>query len=68
MIFEYLQLTGTSGSWLSLDFISRVLFLIIAGLILALVGYKIKGIWGAALALAAGVVLVFYNEGIIRFR
>jgi hypothetical protein len=67
MIFEYLQLTGTSGSWFSLDFISRVLFLLIAGLILALVGYKIKGIWGAALALAAGVVLVLYNEGIIRF-
>jgi len=67
MIFEYLQLTGTSGSWFSLDFISRVLFLLIAGLILALVGYKIKGIWGAALALAAGVVLVLYNEGMIRF-
>jgi hypothetical protein len=67
MIFEYLQLTGTSGSWFSLDFISRVLFLVIAGLILALVGYKIKGIWGAALALAAGVVLVLYNEGMIRF-
>ena len=67
MIFEYLQLTGTSGSWFSLDFISRVLFLLIAGLILALVGYKIKGIWGAAMALAAGVVLVLYNEGMIRF-
>jgi hypothetical protein len=67
MIFEYLQLTGTSGSWFSLDFISRVLFLVIAGLILMLVGYKIKGIWGAALALAAGVVLVLYNEGMIRF-
>ena len=67
MIFEYLQLTGTSGSWFSLDFISRVLFIVIAGLILALVGYNIKGIWGAALALAAGVALVLYNEGMIRF-
>jgi hypothetical protein len=67
MIFEYLQLTGTSGSRFSLDFISRVLFLVIAGLILALVGYKIKGIWGAVLTLAAGVVLVLYNEGMIRF-
>jgi hypothetical protein len=67
MIFEYLQLTGTNGSWFSLDFISRVLFLVIAGLILALVGYKIKGIWGAVLALAAGVVLVLYNDGMIWF-
>jgi len=67
MIFEYLQLTGTGGSWFSLDFISRVLFLVIAGLILTLVGYKIKGVWGAAAALAVGVVLVLYNEGMIRF-
>jgi len=67
MIFEYLQLTGSNGSWFSLDFISRVLFLVIAGLILALLGYRIKGIWGAALALAAGVVLVLYNERMIRF-
>jgi hypothetical protein len=67
MIFEYLRLTGTSGSWFSLDYISRVLFLVIAGLILALIGYKIKGIWGAALALAAGAILVLYNEGMIRF-
>jgi hypothetical protein len=67
MIFEYLQLTGTNGSWFSLDFISRVLFLLFAGLILAFIGYNIKGIWGAALALAAGVALVLYNEGMIRF-
>jgi hypothetical protein len=51
----------------SLDIISRVLFLVIAGLMLIMVGYKIKGVWGAAIALAAGAVLFFYNEGMIRF-
>jgi len=53
MIFEYLQLTGTNGSWFSLDFISRVLFLLFAGLILALVVTTSRDL-GAALALAAG--------------
>jgi uncharacterized membrane protein len=51
----------------SLDFISRVLFLVFAGLILAVAGFKIKGGWGAAFALAAGVLLFLYNEGVVRF-
>lgn len=50
-----------------LDFVSRVLFLVIAGLMLILVGFKIKGIWGALLALAVGAFLFLYNEGMIRF-
>jgi hypothetical protein len=67
MIFEYLQLTGMGEASFSLDFVSRVLFLILAGLILALVGFKVKGVWGATLFLAAGVLLFLYNEGVIRF-
>jgi hypothetical protein len=51
----------------SLEFVSRVLFMVFAGLILAGVGFKIKGVWGAALFLAAGVILFLYNEGMIRF-
>jgi hypothetical protein len=67
MIFEYIRLTGMSDSPSSLDIISRVLFLMIAGLMLIMVGYKIKGVWGAAVALAVGAVLFLYNEGMIRF-
>ena len=67
MVFEYLRLTGVGGGSFSLDFISRVLFLVVAGLILALAGFKIKGVWGAAFALAVGVSLFLYNEGVIRF-
>jgi uncharacterized membrane protein len=67
MIFEYLRLTGMRDSSFSLDFISRVLFLVFAGLILAVAGFKIKGVWGAAFALAAGVLLFLYNEGVVRF-
>ena len=67
MFFEYIQLTGMGGATFSLDFLSRVLFLVVAGLVLALVGFKIKGVWGSVLALAAGVVWFLYNERVIRF-
>ena len=67
MFFEYIQLTGMGYSSFSLDFVARVVFLIFAGLVLAVVGFKIKGVWGAAWALAVGVALFLYNEGIIRF-
>jgi hypothetical protein len=50
-----------------LDIISRVLFLVIAGLMFVMVGYKIKGVWGAVVASVVGVLLFFYNEGMIRF-
>lgn len=66
MIFEYLRLTGMSDSAFSLDFIARVLFLVFAGLLLALAGFKIKGVWGAVFALAGGVLLFLYNEGVVR--
>ena len=67
MFFEYIRLTGMDTSSFSLDFVARVLFLVFAGLILALVGFKIKGVWGAVLALAAGVVWFLFNERMIRF-
>jgi hypothetical protein len=67
MFFEYIQLTGMGDASFPLAFLSRVLFLVVAGLVLALVGFKIKGVWGAVLALAAGVVWFLYNERVIRF-
>ena len=67
MFFEYIQLTGMGYSSFSLDFVARVVFLIFAGLVLAVVGFKIKGVWGAAWALAGGAALFLYNEGVIRF-
>ena len=67
MFFEYIQLTGFGGSVVSLDFITRVLLLVFAGLVTTVVGFKLKGVLGAALALAAGVVWFLYNEGVVRF-
>ena len=59
MFFEYIQLTGMGGAPFSLDFLSRVLFLVVAGLVLAVVGFKIKGVWGAVLGFGCGGRLVF---------
>jgi hypothetical protein len=67
MFFEYIQLTGMGGASFSLEFLGRVALLVLAGLVLAVVGFKIKGVWGAVFALAAGVVWFLYNEGMIRF-
>jgi len=67
MIFEYLRLTGAGGSFWSLDFAARVVFLLLTGLALVMIGFKIKGVWGAGLAFCAGVLLFLYNEGILRF-
>ena len=67
MFFEYIQLSGYAGPALSLDFIARMAALILCGLILVGAGYKIKGVPGAVVALALGVLVFLYNERIIRF-
>jgi len=55
------------GSAFFLDFIAGVLGLVLAGLATTAVGFKLKGVWGAALALAAGVAVFLYHEGVVRF-
>jgi hypothetical protein len=67
MFFEYIQLSGYGGPVLSVDFIIRIGFLILCGLILVGVGFKIKGMPGALVALALGALYFLYNERIIRF-
>ena len=67
MFLEYIQLTGYGGPVLSVEFISRVAVLILCGLVLVGVGFKIKGAPGALVALALGVLYFLYNERIIQF-
>ena len=67
MFIEYIQLSGYAGPVLSVDFIYRIIVLIVCGLILAGVGFKLKGSLGAIAALSLGVLYFLYNEGIIRF-
>lgn len=67
MFFEYIQLSGYGGPALSVDFIARIAVLILCGLVLVGVGFKIKGTPGAIAALALGLLYFLYNERIIRF-
>ena len=63
MIFEYLRLTGMSDSSFSLDFIARVLFLVFAGLFLAVAGFKIKGVWAPLLRWLRACLCFFTTRG-----
>jgi len=68
MMFEYMQLISPGDNPFSFEFISRVAVLIFFGLILLGVGYKIKGMWGAAIALILGTLFFLYNnQGILKF-
>jgi hypothetical protein len=67
MVFEYLQLTGVAGGMTPFDFALRVGFLALAGVLMALAGFKIKGAWGAAAALVLGGLLFLWNEGVVDF-
>lgn len=66
MILEYARLLGLSGEApLSFESISKVVLIMLAGVILIFVGYKVKGVLGAAIALLIGVFLLLYRKGLL---
>ena len=68
MFLEYSILLGLDWRTpLSLEFISNLLLIIASGIVLLLVGFKIKGTWGAVIALAAGTAWFLYQKGLIVF-
>jgi hypothetical protein len=66
-MFEYMQLISPGDNPLSFEFVSRIALLIFFGLILATVGFKIKGTWGSAIAIVFGRVFFLYNQGVLKF-
>jgi hypothetical protein len=68
MFLEYANLLGSMDTPLSIGFFTRVLSSIFCGLLLVFVGYKLKGMWGALVFLAGGVLVFLYSEGVIGFR
>jgi uncharacterized membrane protein YphA (DoxX/SURF4 family) len=66
-IFQYMQLINPDGNLLSFEFISRVALLTFLGLILIAVGFKIKVILGAAVAVMLGTLFFLYNQEILKF-
>ncbi len=67
MLFEYGGLLGAAGAGISLELLREIALALVAGVALVLLGFKLKGVWGAAFALAAGVAMLLYREGVIRF-
>ena len=65
-MFEYMQLISPGDNLLSVDFFTRVALLIFSGLILVAVGYKIKGMPGAVVAIVLGSLFFLFNQGILR--
>jgi ACR3 family arsenite efflux pump ArsB len=65
MFFEYHSfselINDFSFSW---EFISAVGFVLLIGLILAFVGYLIRGVWGAIVLLAVGAFLYLLEVNI----
>jgi len=51
---------------MSFEFIKSGILLMSIGLILVLAGFKIKGVWGAVVALLVGTVLFLYLKGILH--
>jgi hypothetical protein len=65
-LFEYMQIIRPSDNLVSVDFITRVALLIFSGLILVAAGYKIKGMWGAVVAIVLGSIFFLFNQGILK--
>ena len=66
IMFEYMQLFSPCDNLVSVDFITRVALVIFSGLILVAAGYKIKGMWGAVVAIVLGSIFFLFNQGILR--
>jgi hypothetical protein len=57
---------GFSGeSTFGLEFIVRMAAVFCSGLFLFFVGYYLKGIWGAIIALMLGTLLFLYEKGLL---
>ena len=67
IMFEYMQLISPGDNPLSFEFVSRIALLIFFGIILAAVGFKIKGMWGSAIAIVLRTVFFLYNQGVLKF-
>jgi len=65
---EYVMLLGLNlRSLFSSASISGMLLLIGSGIAITLVGYLLKGIWGACIALGTGTILFLYFKNLLPF-
>ena len=67
-MFGYL---GLLGYWrepiFEPDFLHEILIVMFSGLALVILGYLIKGIWGAITAFAIGTLIFLYSKHLLPF-
>jgi hypothetical protein len=66
VLFEYTKLFGAEFAPLSFEFIAHVSLLLFGGVILALIGYRIKGILGSVFFTLVGAAAFLYQNGLLR--
>jgi hypothetical protein len=67
VLLEYTKILGSEFSPLSFEFIAHVSLLLFGGVVLALIGYKFKGIFGSILLTLAGAAAFLYQNELLRF-
>jgi hypothetical protein len=68
MFAEYARLLTSEGdASLTFESLLGVAVILFAGIILVFVGYKIKGMLGAIIALLIGTFVFLYAGGFLRF-
>jgi uncharacterized membrane protein len=66
MFLEYVSLTGLSEfPTFSFEFISRIVVILFASIALIAIGYKIKGGWGATVAILIVAFFFLYVNGLL---
>jgi len=67
VLFEYTKLLGSEFPPLSFEFIAHVSLLLFGGVLLSLIGYRVKGILGSVFFTLAGAAAFLYQNGLLRF-
>lgn len=66
MFFEYMRLLALGEDPdFSFEFISRIVLIMLSGLTVTFIGYKIKGGWGAVIAVLICAFFFLYINGLI---
>ena len=67
MLFDYTKFLGAEFSPLSFEFIAHVSLLLFGGFLLALLGYRVKGILGSVFFTLVGAAAFLSQNGLLRF-
>jgi hypothetical protein len=68
MFLEYARILASGGEIpLTVEAVLGIAIVIFAGVILVFVGFKIKGMLGAIIALLVGTFVFLYAGGFLRF-